>query len=143
MVTCAVILVGQIAGGVQDSVSKVPLPKLPVLGLGGSQLLAQVGNLGSVGVAVDHRLVADVARAVGVAQRLRALINVDVCWAHACNHGRLRVASQGVLHTRITLTSLPALNTAFPVPVDVDICRAHTGDHGRIGVARSERCTLL
>ena len=74
-------------------VQAAPLLQLPVLSLGSAQLLAQQGDRGRIGVPIDDGLVADVARAVGVAQRLRALVNVDVRRADACDHGRLGVAS--------------------------------------------------
>lgn len=79
--------------------SNIPLLELLILSLCSSQLLPQQRYLGSIGVPVDNRLVADVARPVGIAQGLSALIDVDVSRADTCNHGRLGVPSQRVLHT--------------------------------------------
>ena len=76
-----------------------PASEPGVLGARGGELLAQVTDLRGYGVAVNYGLVADVTGAVGIAQRLRALLQVDVGRAHARNHRRLAVAAERVLRS--------------------------------------------
>ena len=68
-----------------------------VIRAGSRQHLPQVGNLGSHRVPVDDRLVADVAGAGSIPQRVGGLLKVVVCWGHAGNHDCPGVASQAVL----------------------------------------------
>jgi len=55
---------------------------------------SQGPHLGSRGVPVDHRLVLDAPRPVGIPQGVERLLPVDVCWAHARNHDSAAVATK-------------------------------------------------
>mmetsp|Transcript_11153 Transcript_11153/g.29101 ORF Transcript_11153/g.29101 Transcript_11153/m.29101 type:complete len:426 (+) Transcript_11153:350-1627(+) len=61
------------------------------------QHLPQVRHLCCNGVSIDLGLVADVACAVSIAQRVQRLLKVDVSGAHASNHHSTAVTSKGVL----------------------------------------------
>ena len=88
-----------------------------------SQGLAQVWDLSDHGVAIDDGLVADVAGAGCVAQRVQCLLVVDVGWGHAGNHDSSRVPPQAVLHM-----DRPAGETARYSPPEVVMIHADGAD---------------
>ena len=67
------------------------------LGLARAQVLPQLRDERHVRVAVDDRLVLDVLGAVGVAQRVERLVQVDLRRRDARDHQRARVAAERVL----------------------------------------------